>query len=33
MKNESSLAEAGQAYAAAYNAHYIAHDLWPSNST
>ena len=27
MKNESSLTEAGQAYAAAYNAHYTAHDL------
>ena len=27
MKDKSSLTEAGQAYAAAYNAHYTAHDL------
>ena len=27
MKNKSALTEAGQAYAAAYNAHYTAHDL------
>lgn len=27
MNNRTSLTEAGQAYAAAYNAHYTAHDL------
>ena len=27
MKNKSSLTDAGQAYAAAYNAHYTAHDF------
>ena len=27
MKNKSSLTEAGQAYAVAYNAHYTLHDL------
>jgi hypothetical protein len=27
MNNRTSLTEAGQAYAAAYNAYYTAHDL------